>query len=188
MVMLTLGTGIGGGVIIDGKVYRGAGGSAAELGHMVIDVNGPPCPGACPNHGCFEAMASGTALARYGMEAAEANPGSPLAEAVAAGKKPEGPLLSRLAAEGDSVSKGVFERLGLYLGIGITNLVNIFNPEYVVIGGGVIRAGGLVLDPALEVLGTRGLRPNRDTVRVLPARFGPEAGMLGAACLALEGV
>ncbi|HDY69921.1 MAG TPA: ROK family protein [Actinobacteria bacterium] len=186
MVMVTLGTGIGGGIIIDGRVYRGATGSAAELGHMVIDANGPQCPGACPNYGCFEAMASGPALTRYAREAATANPGSPLGQAAAAGEKLDGALVQRLADGGDRVSGDVFDRLGFYLGVGMTSLVNIFNPEYFIVGGGVMRAGGLVLEPALEVLRTRGLKPNRDIVQVKAARFGPEAGMLGAACLALE--
>ncbi len=186
MVMVTLGTGVGGGIIIDGRVYRGATGSAAELGHMVIDANGPKCPGACPNYGCFEAMASGPALSRYAREAAAANPASPLGQAAAAGETLDGALLQRLADGGDQVSRDVFDRLGFYLGVGMTSLVNIFNPEYFVVGGGVMRAGGLVLEPAMEVLRTRGLKPNRDIVEVRAARFGPEAGLLGAACLALE--
>lgn len=184
VIMITIGTGIGGGIIIDGDVYRGATGSAAELGHMVIDVNGPKCPGACPNYGCFEAMASGTALTRLAAEAAAEHPDSPLGRATAEGSQLDGALVLRLAKEGDEISRGVFGKLGYYLGLGITGLVNIFNPEYLVIGGGLIRAGGLIMDPAIEVLKSRGLRPNRDIVQVVPAKFGPEAGLVGAGCLA----
>ena len=187
MIMLTLGTGIGGGIIIDGEVYRGATGSAAELGHMVIDANGPKCPGACPNYGCFEAMASGTALKHYAEKAARDNPDSELAAAAGDGEKLDGALLHRLANDGDSASLAVFEEFGFYLGMGITGLVNIFNPEYMVIGGGVARAGSYIMEPAATVLRERGLRPNRDVVQLVTARFGPEAGLLGAAYLALEG-
>lgn len=188
MVMLTLGTGIGGGIIIDGKVYRGATGSAAELGHMVIDPDGPKCPGACPNYGCFETMASGKALTRYALKAARDNPGSELAQAEAGGNALDGPLLYRLASKGDSAALAVFAEFGFYLGIGITSLVNIFNPRYLVVGGGVIRAGRYILEPAAAILQERGLRPNRDVVTLVPAKFGPEAGLIGAACLALEGL
>lgn len=188
VVMVTLGTGIGGGIIIDGKVYRGATGSAAELGHMVIDPNGPKCPGACPNHGCFETMASGKALVRYAGRAAGDNPDSELGRAIARGDELDGNLLYHLASRGDSVTLAVFEEFGFYLGVGITNLVNIFNPEYLVVGGGVARAGSFILKPAVSILKERGLRPNRDVVKVVTASFGPEAGLLGAACLALEGL
>lgn len=186
MVMVTVGTGIGGGIIIGGRVYRGATGSGAELGHMVIDVNGPKCPGACPNYGCFEVMASGTALKRYATEEALAEPDSLLGRAAAAGEDLNGALLSRLAAEEDKASLAVYRKLGFYLGVGITSLVNIFNPEVFVIGGGVINAGDLILDPVKEILMTRGLRPNRDIVEVKLAEFGAGAGLLGAASLALD--
>lgn len=187
MVMLTLGTGIGGGLILNGEVYRGATGSAAELGHILIDVNGPACPGACPNNGCFEAMASGTALKRYAAEAAAANPESQLARE-AATVEIDGARLYHLAADGDKISLEVFRKLGYYLGMGITSLVNIFNPEYVVVGGGLVRAGDLILEPAREAVKSYGLVPNRDIATIIPAAFGPEAGLLGAACLALDGL
>lgn len=185
-VMITVGTGIGGGLIIDGRVYRGATGSAAELGHMVIDADGPPCQGSCPNQGCFETMASGTALKRYASQLAAIYPDSRLATAAGAGETLDGRLVSRLAADGDAAALKVLERVGHYLGIGMTSLVNIFNPEVFILGGGVMQAGDLVLKPALHMLAERGLRPNRDIVRVTTPRFGPDAGLLGAACLALE--
>jgi glucokinase len=186
MIMITLGTGIGGGIIADGKVYRGATGSAAELGHMVIDVNGPDCPGACDNKGCFETLASGTALARFAREEAVENPDSPLGRAHAAGEILDGRLVAGLARDGDTRAARVMDKVGFYLGVGITNLVNIFNPKVFVIGGGVARAGDLLIDPAMKTLKTRGLRPNRDVVEVVTASLGPEAGMLGAACMALD--
>lgn len=184
-VMLTVGTGIGGGLIIDGRVYRGATGSAAELGHMVVDADGPPCQGSCPNQGCLETMASGTALKRYAAELAAIHHDSRLAAAQAAGEILDGQLVNRLAEAGDPAALKVLQRVGHYLGIGMTSLMNIFNPEVFILGGGVMQAGDLVLTPALHMLAERGLRPNRDIVRVTTPRFGPEAGLLGAACLAL---
>lgn len=186
VIMITMGTGIGGGIIIDGRVYRGSTGSAAELGHMVIDANGPRCQGACENHGCFETMASGTALKRYATEEASSQPDSALGKALASGKALDGALVTSLALEGDAAALAVYEKIGFYTGVGITSLVNIFNPEVFVIGGGIIKAGELILGPARRVLLERGLRPNRDLVKVVPAQFGADAGMLGAACLALD--
>lgn len=186
VIMITLGTGIGGGIIIDGDVYRGSVGSAAELGHMVIDVNGPKCQGACENYGCFETMASGTALKRYAAEFAAENPESALAKAAAAGEVLDGELVTRLARDGDNAALQVLRWIGFYVGVGMTSLVNIFNPEVFVIGGGIVKAGDLILAPAKNVLAKRGLRPNRDVVRVETAKFGPDAGIIGAACLALN--
>jgi glucokinase len=188
MIMLTLGTGIGGGLILDNELYRGSIGAAAELGHMVIDLDGPPCQGTCPSRGCLEAMASGTALAREGRAAAEAHPDSALGAALASGREITGALVTELAHDGDAVAREVLALIGTRLGMGISNFTNIFNPEMVVIGGGVIAAGDLILEPARQVVAERALRPSRDLVRIVPARFGAESGMLGAACLALEGM
>jgi glucokinase len=187
-VMLTIGTGIGGGLIVNGELARGAVGAAAELGHMVVDIDGPPCSGACPNHGCLEAVASGTALAREGLRVARAAPGSALGRALAAGHEITGMLVTELAHDGDVAARDVLALIGTRLGVGIANVVNIFNPEVVVVGGGVIAAGDLLLAPAREVVLQRALAPSRDIVRIVPARFGAESGMLGAATLALEGV
>jgi glucokinase len=187
-VMLTIGTGIGGGLIVNGELARGAVGAAAELGHMVVDIDGPPCSGACPNHGCLEAVASGTALAREGLRVARAAPGSALGRALAAGHEITGMLVTELAHDGDVAARDVLALIGTRLGVGIANVVNIFNPEVVVVGGGVIAAGDLLLAPAREVVLQRALAPSRDIARIVPARFGAESGMLGAATLALEGV
>ena len=184
MLMLTLGTGIGGGIIADGRPYRGFSGAAAELGHMVIDVDGPPCQGSCPNHGCLESLASGTAIGKAALAAAQAQPASALGRALAAGETIDGRLAHALAEQGDGAALEVFARIGGLLGVGITSLVNIFNPELVVIGGAVAQAGDLLLEPARAVLRERGLRPQRDQVRIVPALFGEDAGLIGAAVLA----
>jgi glucokinase len=185
-VTLTVGTGIGGGLVLDDELYRGAVGAAAELGHMVVDMDGPPCQGNCPNRGCLEAVASGTALAREARAAAEAAPGSALGRAAASGREVTGALVTELAHDGDQTSREVLALIGRRLGVGISSLVNTFNPEVVVIGGGVMGAGELLLGPARAEMVSRALPPGRDLVQVVAARFGAEAGMVGAATLALE--
>src|SRR5690242_1290192 len=185
-VLLALGTGIGGGLLLGGRIYQGSEGAGAELGHIVVDPDGPDCPGACPGRGCLEAYASGNALGRAGTEAASANPDSALGRVLAAGREVTGGLVTELAHDGDPLAREVIADAGRWLGIGIVTLVNIFNPELVIIGGGASAAGDLMLDPAREVLAERGLPPNRQMVRVVLADFGSEAGMMGAALLALD--
>ena len=185
-VTLTVGTGIGGGLVLEDRLFRGSVGAAAELGHMVVDMDGPRCQGNCPNRGCLEAVASGTALAREARGAAEQVPDSALGRAAASGREVTGPLVTELAHDGDEVSREVLALIGRRLGVGIASLVNIFNPEVVVVGGGVMGAGELLLDPAREEMASRALRPQRDLARVAAARFGGEAGMVGAAALVFE--
>jgi glucokinase len=187
-LMLTLGTGIGGGIAVDGRLVRGTTGAAGELGHMTVDEDGPPCPSNCPNHGCLEALASGTALGREALRVAEAVPDSALGRALRDGRPITGALATDLAHDGDAAACDVVALIGSRLGIGIASLVNIFNPEVVVIGGGVIAAGELLLAPARAVVHQRAMPPSRDVVRVVPARFGAESGMLGAALMAREGI
>jgi glucokinase len=186
--MLTIGTGIGGGLIVNGELYRGGVGAAAELGHMVIEADGPPCQGNCPNRGCLETLASGTALAREAVRVAHARPGSRLGRDLAGGRPISGALVTELAHDGDEDARELVTMIGRRLGVGIANLVNIFNPEVVVVGGGVIAAGELLLEPARRVMAERALRPSRDLVRIVRAHFGAESGMVGAAALALEGI
>jgi glucokinase len=186
VLMLTIGTGVGGGMVVAGRIVRGASGAAGELGHIVIDDSGPPCPGNCPNHGCLEAFVSGPALALEGRARAEADPGSGLGRALAASREITGPLVTEMAHDGDEAARAAVAVLGRHLGVGITSLVNIFNPEAVVVGGGLVAAGELLLAPARAVVAERALVPARDQVRIVPARFGDESGMLGAAALAFE--
>jgi glucokinase len=185
MLMLTLGTGVGGGIICGGRPYRGFSGAAGELGHIIIDIDGRKCPANCPNHGCLEAYVAGPAMAAAAVAAAEAEPATSLGRALAAGEQVDGRLLTRLGQEGDAGAMDVLARLGEYLGAGLVTLVNIFNPAVIVIGGGAAAAGDLLLDPARGVLLARGSRPARDQVRVVPAALGPDAGFIGAAALAL---
>jgi glucokinase len=183
VVLLTIGTGIGGGLILDGDVYRGSTGAGAELGHIVIEEDGPPCQGNCPNHGCVEALASGTAIAKAGKEAAERDPDSALGKALA-----EGPIAGRtvteLALAGDGPARDVVAQAGRHIGVALSSLANIFDPDVFVIGGGVSAVGDLLLDPAREELRSRALPPmNERPVKL--AELGPDAGMIGAAAMAL---
>jgi glucokinase len=187
-VTLTLGTGIGGGMVLDGRLYHGFAGAGAELGHTVIDLNGPPCQGNCPNHGCLETMASGTALAREARAFAEANPDSNLGRALAAGRELNGLYVTEMAHDGDRDAVELIALIGRRLGVGLANFVNIFNPEVIVIGGGLIAAGELLLTPARQEMDRRALPFPRDLVRVAAAHFGSDAGLIGAAALAFDGL
>lgn len=181
-LLLTLGTGIGGGVLADGRIYRGDGG-AGELGHVVVELDGEQCP--CGNRGCLETVASGSALERAGRKAAEAAPESALGRAQAGGRTITGPLVTELAGEGDHAARDILAAAGRKLGAGLSGLANAFNPEVIVIGGGAAAAGELLLGPAREELRRRALGPNAE-VPVVAAHFGDEAGMLGAALFAME--
>jgi glucokinase len=182
--LLTLGTGIGGGIIVDGKLVHGAHGGAGEWGHMVIDVDGPLCT--CGNRGCLEMLVSGTALGRAARHAAEELPDSGFGRALSAGREITGMLATELAHDGDPVARDVVTLVGYHLGVGLSNVINILNPEVVVVGGGVIAAGELLLEPARKVVAERALAPSRDQVRIVPTRFGDASGMVGAALLAMD--
>jgi glucokinase len=186
-VMLTIGTGIGGASVVGGRLVRGAHGTAGEWGHIVVDLDGPPCPGNCPSRGCLEAVASGTALAVEGERAAAADRTSQLAREAAEGRVITGALVTELAHDGDAAARGAVEVVGRRLGIGLASIANALDPEVIVVGGGVIAAGELLLGPAREELAARALPPVAASVRVEPARYGAESGMLGAAVLARAG-
>ena len=185
-VVLTLGTGIGGGLILDGRLYQGSRGGAGEIGHMEIDFQGEADRDNCPGRGCAEMFVSGAALGREGARLAAARPESGLARAAAAGRPLVGSLVTELAHDGDPAALEAVSLVGSRLGVVITNLLNIFNPEVVVVGGGAIAAGELLLGPAREVAAERTFGFLRESLRIVPARFGVEAGMIGAAALAFD--
>jgi glucokinase len=188
VVVLTLGTGIGGGLILGGRLYRGFKGGAGELGHMEIDFDGPRCSDNCPGRGCAEIFVSGTALVREATRLAEERPDSGLGRALRAGRLLAGPLVTELAHDGDPAAREVVALLGERLGVVITSLANIFNPQMVVVGGGVIAAGELLLAPARRLVRERTLPYFAESLQIVAARFGIEAGMIGAAALAYEGL
>lgn len=170
LVMLTLGTGIGGGLILDGKPFRGATGAGAELGHLVLQYGGPEC--ACGGTGHFETVASGQAADAAAKELL--------------GGASTGAELVVAAGGGDEPAVEALAQIGRRLGAGIASLINIFEPELVVIGGGFGQAGELLIGPAQEVIAREALLPGRDTVRIVPAELGPRAGLVGAGFVAYE--
>ena len=182
-VMLTIGTGIGGGLILGGEIYRGATGAGAELGHVAIEMDGPLCQGSCPSRGCVETFASGTALGREGRAAAESAPDSAIGKLLAEGGEVDGKAVTVAAQGGDETAIGVFDLVGRRLGVALATFANIFEPEVIVIGGGVIAAGDLLLEPARAELRVRALRPMNATP-VVEAELGEDAGMIGAAAMA----
>lgn len=186
MLMLTLGTGVGGGVVIEGELYRGARGFAAEFGHMVIERGGPEC--ACGREGCLEALTSGSAIARMGKEAMKADPDGLIARLSNADPaKVSGELVADAAASGDKGAREVIHGAGTWLGEGLAVLVNAFDPSVIVIGGGVVsddEISELLLQPARARM-KEGLASS-NAPEVLRARLGNDAGMIGAAALAAD--
>jgi glucokinase len=184
MLLLTVGTGIGGAVITGGRLARGAHGFAGEIGHVIVEPGGPRC--GCGNRGCWEQVASGQAVDRMAQEDAARNAGGGIALA-AAGEPVTGRHAARAARSGDRSARRIFAEVGRRLGEGIAGLVNILDPEVVVIGGGVADEGDLLLAPAREAFWeTVELRRGRPDVPLIPAELGNEAGAIGAAALALE--
>ncbi len=182
-LMLTLGTGVGGGIWIDGRTYRGATGAAAELGHTVVEIDGPRCQGNCPGRGCIETFASGTGIAKLGAQSATENPDSALGRIAAAGREISAREVNEAASAGDPAAIAVVEKVGHYLGTALVSLSNIFEPEVIVLGGGAMAFGDLLLEPVREEIATRALSP-MDATPVVAATLGPAAGMIGAAALA----
>lgn len=186
VVLVTLGTGVGGGIVAGGRVVRGAHGFAGELGHMVVDPQGPRCP--CGQRGCWERFASGSGLGRLGREAARTGEAPRLVEL--AGGDPEevrGEHVAQAVAEGDEPAVEVLGRFAWWVALGLVNLTNIFDPEAFVVGGGVMGMGEALLVPTRaafeELLQGKGRRP---PVAILPAALGERAGAIGAAYLAAD--
>jgi len=180
VLYLTVSTGIGGGIIADGELYSGADGCAGELGHMTIEVDGPQCH--CGNFGCLEALASGWAVAREAKTRINWGETSSIVEI--AGGKLESITAEKIAAaarQGDRLACDIVAEAANHLGVGLANLVNIFNPELIVIGGGLSKMGDMLLRPARRVLKERAFQLPADTVRVVRARLGSNAGIIGAA-------
>jgi len=183
LVFVTLGTGVGGGVITHGVLMRGAQGAGGELGHVTIQATGPRC--GCGNHGCLESLASGTAITRRAREVAAKKPDSALGK-LASERKLIGEDVTNLAHEGDEAALAVLEETGLWLGIGLAGFVNIFNPEVIAIGGGAAKAGDLILDRARKEMHLRARSPSRDLVEIKEATLGAKSGVIGAAALARD--
>jgi glucokinase len=185
MVLLTVGTGIGGGLVMDSSIYRGPTGLGAELGHIIVNPDGPRC--GCGTHGCLEAYASGTALARMGREAAAEDPSGLIARLGAENGGVTGQTVTKAVQQGDETAQALFARLGRWLGVGIASLANIFEVDAVVIGGGLVETGELLLAPTRSAAREFAYAATaRGIVPIVPATFGGAAGKIGAALLALD--
>lgn len=179
MVFVTVSTGVGGGAILDGKVYRGRTSNALEVGHMTVMPEGPIC--GCGNAGCIEALASGTAIAKRAKEVIDSN-------AVTSLRKYETITSYEVFKEceaGDKIAKEIIDRAMGYLGIGIANIITAFDPEMVVIGGGVSKAGDIVFDTINKVVQRRNFKVMADSCKIVPAGLGNDAGVMGAVSLAI---
>jgi glucokinase len=186
LVMLTIGTGIGGGIVIAGRPYRGATGGAAEIGHTLIGIEHdiPPAKKTFPRVGSLEALAAGHELDRLTREAADAHPESALAGILAERGTIAGPDAVAAARDGDAVALDVLHLLGRRVGIAVANAINTFDPDVVAIGGGVSAAGELLLAPAKEAAAEYILDGVGTKTEIRIARSGPQAGVRGAALLA----
>jgi glucokinase len=184
MLLVTVGTGIGGGVVWNGALYRGAHGFAAEIGHVIVEPGGPSC--GCGNRGCWEQVAGGKALDRMGAAEAGARPDGAIAR-LAGGGEVKGAHVTEAADRGDRAALDIVEEVGRRLGEGLAGLVNILDPDTIVVGGGVAEAGDLILAPARRAfVGAVEGADHRPDVPIVLATLGNEAGAIGAAALALD--
>jgi glucokinase len=185
MVYLTISTGIGGGAVINKELFTGVNDNACELGHTVIDPDGPLC--GCGNHGCLESFASGTAIGRMAREAAEAGKSEKILElADNKIKDIDAVICAQAAYNGDKTAQEIFDKAAFYLGIGLGNFVNIFNTEMIVLGGGVMKASDLFLDKALEKMNEIALPGPLEVVEVRESELGSDIGLMGAVAVAME--
>ncbi|HID96474.1 MAG TPA: ROK family transcriptional regulator [Candidatus Latescibacteria bacterium] len=185
MIHICLGNGVGAGIFIEGKMYRGSWGVAGELGHITVDENGPLCR--CGNRGCLESLVSGRAIVQRALIYLQEGVSSSIYAAVNGdlGKvTPE--IIAEAARKGDKVAHNIMNETGEHLGIGIANAVNLFNPELVVIGGGLAGAADLLLEPVTRTVKARGLQVAADSLKIEVSELGQKAGVLGAASLVLD--
>lgn len=182
-IYITISTGIGGGIMIDGNVYSGSSGTAGELGHMTIDDEGPLCN--CGNRGCWEALASGTALANEAIRQIQNGARTTILRyAGNAIERVTAEVIHRAAQGDNNLANQLIARAGYYVGVGLANLINIFNPELIVIGGGLANMGDRLLKPAFEEAEKRSFKQSYQAVRFVPAALGGNSGVLGAAAFA----
>jgi glucokinase len=180
---VTLSTGIGGGVISDGRLIEGTAGAATEVGHMTLDLNGPRCN--CGNIGCWEVLASGTAIAAHARAAVERGEPTLIAQ-LAAGDpgRITAPLVTDAAQQGDALARAILHRAGEITGYGLVNLAHLFDPALIILGGGVTNAGDLVLAPARAIFDANAMPNYRRTCRITLAALGDDVGLYGAAAYA----
>src|SRR5438105_3652078 len=174
LIYVTVSTGIGAGLILGGELYAGAHGIAGEVGHIVVQRDGPPCT--CGNRGCLEAIASGTGIARAARELAPGTPGSTLHGL----EDPHAEEVVRAARAGDELANAILENAGTYLGLAIGTLVNLFNPQLIVLGGSVIKAGSFLLVPMRRSMNVSSWKAARRGLRLVRPALGDDVGVIGA--------
>jgi glucokinase len=175
----TLGTGIGGGLVISGKLHLGIGGAAGELGHVIVDLYGPKC--GCGSNGCIEAFASGPAIAAMGMKAVVQGLTTRIAELCEGDLNRITPeLVCQAAIEGDIIARDIYEQAGRYIGVGVASIVTAINPRRVIFGGGVAAAGEIILDPIRRTVQSRVCLTDLKSVQIVLAELGNNAGLVGA--------
>jgi glucokinase len=184
-VYITISTGIGAGIIEDGRLLEGAKGAAGEVGHMTIDVNGPVCN--CGNIGCWEVMASGTAIGRRAREFLASSNEPSLMRELCAGNLAlvNAEIVEQAARQGDAVAKQQLQETARYLGAGVTNVLHLYNPEIVVIGGGVAQMGDLMFEPLKAEVEKRAMPAYRENVPIVPTVLGGDIGLYGAVAVVL---
>jgi glucokinase len=180
-ICITVGTGIGSGIVINGQIVRGASNAAGELGHIKLKSNGGPLCG-CGDSGCLEAYASGPAIVGMAYEYLKGGKSAKFAEMAGDGEIT--PYIVAKAAEaGDSVAKRIFETIGYRIGMGLVSVINLLNPERVIVGGGVAECGDLLLEPIRKTVKERAMKVAGETVEIVPAELGNSAGVIGASML-----
>lgn len=186
LVVFAIGTGIGGGLVINGQLHLGIGGTGGEVGHMTIDYNGPTC--GCSNKGCLEAYASGPAIAAMGMKAVAQGLTTRIGEICEYDLNRITPeLIARAAETGDEIAVDIYERVGFYLGIAAANVCVALGPRRIIIGGGVAQVGDLLLNPIRRALRERVTVMPVEQVEVIQSQLGNNAGVIGAACWVAKG-
>ncbi len=177
MLYITVSTGVGGGIIIDGDLYGGKSGAAGELGHVIIDMSGPPC--GCGARGCLESLASGTAIAKKGEQLAQSGDSPVLARLRGEEGRVTAEMMERAAKMGDIASREAFREAGHYLGVALAGFVNVFDPEVIVIGGGVAKAGDLLLEQARVSMESLAMTQPLKGVRLVLSELGDFVGAFG---------
>lgn len=183
IAVFAIGTGIGGGLVINGRLHLGLGGTGGELGHTMIDFNGPTC--GCGNNGCLETYASGPAIAALGMKAVSQGRTTKISELCNYDLNRITPkLIADAAQAGDEIAKDIYEKAGFYIGIAAANVCAAIGPQRIIIGGGVAKAGELLLDPIRRTVRERVHVMPVDRVEIIPSQLGDNAGIIGVACWA----
>ncbi|NPV70501.1 MAG: ROK family transcriptional regulator [Firmicutes bacterium] len=184
LVYVSIGTGIGAGIIIDGKVYRGVSGAAGEIGHITVDPEGPEC--SCGNRGCLEAVASGPAIAQMARATYNARGGHGGPAGAGGGGEWTAERVAELATQGDEIAVEAFRKAGTTLGIALSGIVNLLNPELMIIGGGVSQVGDLLLEPLRQEISRRALSMSLRAVPIIQSRLGADSGLMGAWAMVFE--